>query len=312
MRTTRSIPHWLTFALLLTASRANAQAWTQAPGHTYLKLSYGSATAGEQYGFDGQVKLYADDVYEPAFFDRSVYLYGETGLTESLTVAFVLPYKRVIVRDATYRYDTAALGDLELAARYALTPYLSFLPSSGVAAVNLKVGLPLGYDRNLLPAPGAGQVNLTASLDYGHAFGGWGYGQLGLGYRVRTPWYGLSSAVPCVAGVDRGCTADEQPDLGDEAVLRAEVGVRPWGPLLLQGLSEAVLSLEAPSVGFAVGETMPTRQRYVKVGAGVLVEPVAHLGLSAQAFVTPWGRNTVRSVDLFFGLNTDFDLWSNP
>ena len=64
---------------------ARAQAWTQAPGHVYLKLAYGSATAGEQYSFDGRAKLYADDVYAPAFFDRSVYLYTEAGLLPHLS-----------------------------------------------------------------------------------------------------------------------------------------------------------------------------------------------------------------------------------
>ena len=290
---------------------ARAQAWTQAPGHVYLKLAYGSATAGEQYSFDGRAKLYADDVYAPAFFDRSVYLYTEAGLLPHLTASLALPYKRVIVRDSAFRYAVASLGDLEVGLRQSLVP-LGFVPASGALALNLKASLPTGYARNTVPAPGAGQVDVAASLDYGQGFGGWGYGQVGLGYRVRTPWYGLSTAVPCQPGQDRGCTADEQPDHGDEVVARAELGWRPWRPLLLQATTSAVVSVDAPAVGFAVGQTTPTRQRYLKAGAGVLVEPVAHLGLSAQVQITPWGRNTVKSVDYFFGMSTDFDLGGEP
>ncbi|MEZ4474424.1 MAG: hypothetical protein R3F60_27280 [bacterium] len=301
----------LCLAILGAVSSARAQAWTQAPGHVYVKLAYGAATAGEQYGFDGRAKLYADDVYAPAFYDRSVYLYAEAGLLPALSASVSLPYKRVIVRDSAFRYAAGALGDLELGLRQSLVP-LGFVPASGALAVNLKASLPTGYVRNTVPAPGAGQVDLTGSLDYGQGFGGWGYGQVGLGYRVRTPWYGLSTAVPCQPGQDRGCTADERPDHGDEVVARAELGVRPWGPVLLQGMGSAVMSVAAPTVGFAVGQTTPTHQRYVKAGAGVLVEPVAHLGLSAQVQVTPWGRNTVKSVDFFFGLSTDFDLGGEP
>lgn len=295
--------------MMLVPSGALAQAWTQPPGHVYLKLAYGAATAGEQYGFDGRVKLYADDVYDSAFFDRSFYLYSEIGVVDHFTVVAALPYKRVVVRDSAFRYESASIGDLELAGRLSLKPWLGFLPEAGAAALNLKVSLPTGYDRNLIPAAGAGQVNVTASLDYGQGFLGAFYAQGGVGYRLRTSWYALSQAVPCQPGQDRDCVVDEQPDYADEVLLHAEAGYRPWQPLLLQVLGEMVLSAQAPEVGFAVGETTPTRQRYLKTGAGLIVEPLPHLGFSAHAFVTPWGQNTVRSVDLFFGISTDFNLW---
>ncbi len=295
------------------AGVAHGQAWTQSEGHTYLKVAYGAATASEQYAFDGQLKLYADDVYAPAFFDRSVYLYGEVGLTDRLTLVAAMPYKRVIVRDLGFRYETAALGDLELGARWSLLPWLAWLPESAAAAVNVRATLPTFYTRNLLPAPGRGQVDLAATVDYGQGFGlgflGAAYAQVGAGYRMHTPWYGLSNAAACQPGQDRGCTVDQQSDPGDEIVARAELGARPWSPLLLQGLSEAVVSLRAPSVGFSASEPAPTSQRYLKVGVGVEVTPLPHIALSAQAFATPWGRNTVRSVDLFVGLSTDFSLW---
>ncbi|MGK0358932.1 MAG: hypothetical protein ACI9U2_001226 [Bradymonadia bacterium] len=285
---------------------AVAQAWTQPAGRTYLKLSYGSATAGEQYGFDGQRKLYADDVYAPAFFDRSVYLYGEVGLTPNITFVGALPYKRLTVRDTTFKYAAGGVGDVDAGLRFNLNSLLGWLP--GTVAINTRLTLPTGYVRNSTPAPGMGQVNAAVTLDWGHGFGKV-YAQVGAGYRLRTGWYGLSSAVPCQAGQDRGCVADEQATLGDEYLGSAEVGYSPWRWLLVQALGSAVVSVTAPSVGFTAQETQPTQQRYLKLGAGLRVAPVEAIGISAQVFATPWGRNTIRSVDVFLGLDTTFHAW---
>lgn len=298
----------LTLIGLLWAQQAAAQAWTQPAGGAYVKLAYGASTAAEQYGFDGQRKLYADDVYEPAFWDRSVYLYSELGLTSDLTLVVGVPYKRLVVRDDSFRYDNGGLGDLDLGARWAVAPLRAFLPGGSALAVNARLGLPTGYVRNQTPALGAGNVDATLTLDYGHGWS-WAYAQVGAGYRVRTPFYGLSTATACQPGQSVGCVVDAQPDLGDEWIARAELGARPFGPVLLQALASAVFSREAPVVGFSVGEPSPTRQRYAKVGAGVYVDVWDHLGLSAQGFVTPWGQNTVNSIDLFVGVSTDFPVW---
>ncbi len=276
-----------------------------------MQLSYGTGTARDQYAFDGRRKLYADDVLTPAFFDRSVYYYAELGLTNRLTMGLSVPYKRLVVRDTGFKYAGGAFGDLSLALRYGLEDFLPFLPQGAVLAVNLKGSAPTGYTRNALPAVGDGNVNLAATLDYGMGFfGGAMYSQASAGYRVRTPYYGLSKATPCQPGQDRGCVVDEPLDLGDEFLLRAELGYTPWAPLLFQLIGEAVISAESPAFGFSVDAQKPTHQRYLKTGVGVMVEPVDHLGLSAQAFMTPWGQNTVRSFDLFFGLSTDFSVWN--
>lgn len=297
-----------TLAICALHATANAQAWTQPEGRTYLKLAYGAATAGEQYGFDGQRKLYADDVYAPAFFDRSLYLYGEIGLTRDLTFIGAVPYKRMVIRDATFKYGGGALGDVDAGLRYNLSRVVGFLP--GNFAVNTKLTLPTGYTRNTLPAAGLGQVNAAATLDWGYGFGKV-YMQIGAGYRMRTSYYGLSTAVPCQGGQNRGCVADEQPDLGDEYTGAAEIGYSPWRWLLVQALGSAVISVTPPAVGFTAEQTLPTQQRYLKLGAGLRVAPIDAIGLSGQVFATPWGRNTIRSVDVFLGLDTTFNAWSN-
>lgn len=299
-------PLILLSAVLCLAPEADAQAWAQPEGHTYLKLSYGTGTATDQYAFDGRRKLYADNVWRNAWFDRSVYAYGEVGLTPELTLVGMLPYKRGVVVDEAFSYEYGGLGDLEVGLRW--SPVNAWLPSGSSAAVNSKLSLPTGYARNQVPAPGQGNVDLTTTLDYGHGFNSWLYAQGGVGVRVRTPYYGLSTTMACEAGRDRGCVPAGEVDPGDEWVARAEVGARATSWLLVQLLGDAVWSYAEPSI-YTADTSVPTSRRYLKTGVGLIVEPMDHLGISGTVMATPWGKNTVRSLDVFLGLSTDFQIW---
>ncbi len=147
------------YCFKLLPTQSDGQAWTKEKGKTYVKLSYGSSTASEQYSFDGQTKEYADNVSENAFFDRSLYLYGEMGLTPKLTLVAGIPFKRVIVRDATFRYRTFALGNAVIGARYNLKSLLGVDAGSEAIAANFSLSLPTGYSRNLTPSVGSGQID---------------------------------------------------------------------------------------------------------------------------------------------------------
>lgn len=298
----------LCVALLLTPALAAAQgAWTRPVGDVYAKVAYGSATAADQYTFDGRRKPYADNVEGAAFWDRSVYMYAEGGVAEGLTAIAGLAYKRVFVVDEAFRYERARLGDLRLGVRYDLGHW--WVPPGELAwAVNGWVEAPTGYVRNTIPAPGAGNVDVGLSVDAGKGFGLW-YAQGGLGLRIRTPWYGLSGTIACSPQVHRGCVPAEESDLGDELLARAEVGLTPWSWLIVQGLVEATVSLVEPETGFSVSQPTPTHRRYIKTGGGVMLRPWRFAALEVQAFVTPWGQNAVDSVDLFVGLSSEVGVW---
>lgn len=283
------------------------QAWTQPPGHVYAKVAYGASTAAHQYTFDGRAKPYADDVYGPSFYDRSLYLYSEGGLADGLTGVVSLGYKRLVTRDTTFRYEASALGDVDLGLRWRPDPIMAWIPAGGALAINAKLTLPTGYIRNSIPSPGSGQVNGAISVDYGHGWSGL-YVQGGLGYRLRSGWYGLSRAVECQPGRDRGCAQDPQQDLGDEVYGRFEIGASPVKWLLVQGLADAVISLQAPEVGFSVDQPIPAQQRWLKLGGGLIGLLGDGWGLSAQGLYTFWGNNTVRSLDIFLGVHTEFDV----
>jgi len=285
-----------------------AQAWTLPPGDVYIKLAYGKVTAAEQFTFDGHRVDFIDGLEGDTFRDRSLYLYTEIGLMERLSLVVSMPYKRVFVRDQAFRFRTFAFGTAEVGVRVALLPFFGVAPSRHALAANLTLGLPTGYTRNYAPSADAGQVNVQAMIGYGLSLYPFpGYAQASFGYRLRTAFYGLSGATPCLPGRDVNCIVDVRPDYGNELVYRLEAGLTPLGGALLAG---GIWSVQEPVVGFSALNPLPTRQRYLKVGGGVTIYPFRLLGLpsftafgvAAQYFASPGGRNAIVSRDLFLGV----------
>lgn len=300
----------LVAAVVVTPQEARSQAWTKPPGELYAKLSYGTATASEQYSFDGQAKNYADNVSEDAFFDRSLYLYGELGLTPKLTLIAALPFKRVIVRDATFRYRTFGFGNAQVGVRYKLDSLVGLTSGSDAVAANATLSIPTGYTRNYTPSVGAGQVDAELNLAYGHSFYPFpAYAQAALGYRYRSDIYLFSSGFECVEGVDKNCFADSKPAYSDDLLLGVEAGATIADRVLLQTIARLNWSVTEPTTGFSVSNPIPTKQRFLKLGGGLAVTTIKNLNLSAQMFFTPYGRNTVNSLDLFIGIDYTFDVF---
>lgn len=293
----------------LSVQTAHAGAWTRAPGSVYTKVAYGGATAADQFAFDGRRKPYADNVDGASFFDRSMYLYGEMGLARGVALVVGGSFKRVFTTDEAFRYERTGFGDARLGLTFDVERFFGdFMP--GALALNVWAEGPTGYVRNTIPAPGQGNLDLAATLDWGTSFGRRAYLQVAAGYRVRTSVYSLSRTLPCQPGAQQGCMAPLSPTLGDEALLRAEVGGE-WFPWVFGSIiSEAGVSIDAPRIGFSVTQPVPTHRRVVKLGVGGAFRPRPWLALEAQAFTTPWGQNTIASIDAFIGLSSEFALWS--
>jgi len=298
----------LLFAVIQTGT-ALAQAWPRPQGEAYVKLAYGASTASEQYGFDGTVKQYADNVNDYAFFDRSLYGYAEYGITDNLTAILSVPFKRVIVRDALYRYATYGLGSTQLGARLGLKPILGIddAPLDALSAT-VDLTLPSGYSRNYTPSVGPGQIDAEFMVSYGRSFYPIdAYAQASLGYRYRSSIYGLSTTVPCTEG-GKDCFDDKQPTYGDEMEMAVETGYTFAHRLFTGITARTTWSLQAPTEGFSISNPIPTRQRVVKVGATAAFIPIDGASINAQVFVTPYGRNTVNSVDIFLGVDYKFSV----
>ncbi len=295
--------HLLVFALLLcmVVPEARTQAWPQPKGGAYLKLSRGRSTAARQWDFDGTEKPYSPDVDGNAFFDRSVYLYGEYGLTDHLTLVALIPYKRLSVLDRQFAFTTEGIGSVRLGVRVGLKSFFHVRAPAPAMALNVLVTVPVGYTRNLTPSLGPGQADVEATFSYGASFYPLpAYAQASLGLRLRTGLYALSVAVPC-GPRDTGCVEDGRPAYADEWLFAGEVGFSLGRWVLLQVLGQGVWSNQPPETGFNPVNPIPTRQRFLKGGGGLTFYPLPRLGLSLQGFFTPFGRNTIRSTDWFFG-----------
>ncbi|MEZ4699604.1 MAG: hypothetical protein R2834_04685 [Rhodothermales bacterium] len=298
---------------LLTPVSLHAQAWTTAKGTFYAKLSRSDIRAADQFTFDGRTADFIDGVSGNAFVDQSYYLYTEWGLLNNLTVVLSAPFKQLTVTDQAFRYETSAIGSATVGLRFGLFPLLHIRPSAISMALNLGATVPTGYTRNYTPSVGSGQVDAHALLGLGLSF--WptaAYIQAAGGYRYRSTYYGLSKAVGCTSGTDIFCIRDTQPAYGDEWLFQAEGGIILMsGTFFIQALGQGVWSVDKPVVGFTALNPIPTRQRYIKAGAGFTVYPfkltrvfrLENLGFGVQAFLTPYGRNTIDSQDLFFGID---------
>lgn len=296
------------FAPLLSMP-VRGQAWTQAPGDTYLKVSRQMSTASDQFRQDGTQAPYAAGLDGNGYEDRSAYVYLEHGLTARTSVVVLLPWKDIVVRtphpqassglpgtDRPIERSATGLENLYLGIRRDLNSVFG-LAADGPhrTALNVGVRLPMGYDRESRPTVGAGQADVDIMVHYGASL--WpapAYAQVGAGLRVRSGLYALSSG------------DSDPPDYGNEWLLHAEAGVSVGRWALLQGLFFGTISNQPPDLAFDPENPVPTRQRYVKPGLGVTVYPARWLGLSAQMFSTPWGANTVRSTDWFFGVESRF------
>ena len=281
-------------------------------GEHFFKVTGSSITASDQLTFDGRSIDFSNGVSGDAYIDESLYFYGELGLFKDLTLVLSLPYKRTFVEDLAFRYQTYAMGTGSVCVRVALLPLSGAKPSAFSVALNLGANVPLGYTRNFAPSAGPGQVDFQGSLGLGVSFYPTAaYFQMSAGYRHRTSIYTFSKAVSCNVGNDINCIRDTQPSYGDEYIFSADTGIMFLnGMFFFQAMMNGVWSLEEPFIGFTAINPIPTLQRYIKAGAGFTLYPFrlsrlygwSDFGLSVQYFLTPYGRNTIDSTDLFVGL----------
>ena len=281
------------------------QAWLQPKGHAYVKLSLSDVTASEQYRFDGETKPYADNVEGDAFFDESLYLYGEYGLTDNLTLVALVPYKTIRVLDAAFEYESEGLGSVMIGLRTGIKNAVGLSGNQHALSANFMLTMPTGYTRNFTPSVGPGQVDFQTTINYGLSL--WpfpGYAQIGLGYRYRSALYAFSTATTCQEGRDVNCFDDVEPKFDDELLFSGEAGVNLGRWALVQVLGQGVWSNQAPDAEttFSIRNPIPTRQRFIKLGGGLTVYPLQTLGVGVQVFFTPAGRNTIRSTDVFWGI----------
>lgn len=280
------------------------QAWTQPVGTAYLKVTHGRATVSEQFDVNGKAAPFSATVEGDAFFDRSVYLYGEFGILPGLTAVGMLPVKNISVQQEDQRLQTVGVGDIELRARVDLRPLVGITAEDATAlAFSAGVRLPSGYTRNLSPSVGSGQTDLQLGMALGRGFYPLPvYVQTGIAFVNRLAMFGLSRAIECTSNIDIACGEDVQPNFDNEWIYSFEMGVSVGSRLLIQLLANGTRSVNEPAEQFQSLNPIATRKRFFKLGGGVTVSVSDAVGASVQVFRTTAGRNTLRSTDVFLGI----------
>jgi hypothetical protein len=293
---------------------AHAQAWTRPKGEALFLTSFGWITASEQFTFDGRTTDFIDGLQKNTFSDASFYLHTETGITDDITLVMDLPYKRLFIEDLAFNYSTQAFGDFRLAGRFSLLPIFDLKGTSWAMAIETGLKIPLGYTRNLQPSVGAGQLDWDMKAAVGYSIPAiFSYVQTHAGLRLRTRFFGFSSAKDCNVGQDIDCFEDVQPTFGDELLYYFEYGLNPLpsGAVIAFLKLDGLYSILRPDVGFTATNPIPTRQRFMKLGGGIATYPfrffnlndLRDLGLTVQYFRTVTGLNTIKSQELFISID---------
>ena len=271
---------------------ARAAAWTAPARSIYAKLSYSASSANDQFGFGGLTRPIVDGLTDYPFADRSLYLYAEYGLRDRLTLIGQAPFKRIFVHDRLFRYETTGLGDVGLGARYRLGtrgPWV--LSAAGL------LNLPTGYSHASRPPLGPGAVEAGAGLELGRSFYPRpGYATAALGYTWRS-----SAQVTGVTNADSTATVN----YADQLRYALETGWTIRQRVTLKALVHGVYALRSGGTAFTI-TSIPSSERYFKIGGGAAVRVTPHFDLTADVGTTPFGRNTAKSIDITLGVATSW------
>ncbi|MEL7369074.1 MAG: hypothetical protein AAFN74_09200 [Myxococcota bacterium] len=301
------------------AGAFNASAWTRPKAEVWSLVSFGYVAGRTQFLPDRSEVDFIQGIDDRnTFEDASFYAQLQLGLFNGLTLNTTLPFKRVFIEQQAFFTETQALGDVYFGLRAGIFE-LAGIQSPVAWSVEVGANLPTGYTRNLAPSVGPGNIDVEIKTAFGYGFRpfSWlpAYAQLGVGLRIRTGIFALSSAAICNLTSDIDCVVDTQPDYSEEIIYLGELGVTPLGgSLLLFGKVFGAHSIPTPEVGFTAANPIPERQRYVKAGFGGAVYPaklagfttLERLGVIVQHYWTVDGQNAPRTNDLFVGLEMTY------
>jgi hypothetical protein len=168
----------LALVLSILPSTATAGAWVLQPGDWSTEIRGTFFNADTYRDVDGnRTPLPGGAVQE----QHSMSAWNEFGWKKRASVFFAVPFVSTSLRFADgYQVPTQTVfGDLVAGARYAL--------KAGATAVSLQAvwKAPMGYNRQLPPAPGDGQQDIGGTLALGSAVGGNGFIEIEAGYNYR-------------------------------------------------------------------------------------------------------------------------------
>lgn len=256
----------LAFALalfMLPPSTAAAAAWLLPPGDWASDIRGTFFNAETYYDADGErTRFEQGGVLE----QRALEAWNEFGWKPRIAVFMAMPFVSTTRRfaDDTRLPAQTVLGDMRLGARYAIKGGATALSANAIWKA------PLGYNREIQPAPGLGQQDVTGTLAFGAPVAGRGFVEIEGGYRYRF----------------------EAP--ADQMVARANAGM--WfGRLLVGGRYDGALAAGG-------GDTTADEISEHLVGPVFLYRVDDHIDLSAGSLHTAAGENVTHMNRVYVAL----------
>jgi hypothetical protein len=263
----------LALPISLTPREVRAGAWTQPPGHFYAKLEGASIVTDRAFDPDGEEAPYAVDSLRTrtaTYRNRQVRGYLEYGFLPRLTGTVSLAYHRLEAEERAARYRNSGFSDLRLGAR------LGVSERDPVMAVAAEVKVPSGYDAELFPGLGSGDVDACLLLQAGQSFPG-GYVTAEAGFTLRSG------------------------DLDNELPFSFEIGANPIRRVGLRAVLRGRRSLG--SIEASRGRDLnQVDARNLDAAGTVVVGLTDRLDLEAGLSRTISGRNALAGTEFSLGL----------
>lgn len=219
------IPGAVLFLLLLALS-VNAQSgWTKKKGTFFSKLSYNFYSSDQYFNLSGE-KLETS-----TFRQRGIFLYGEYGLTDKLTLLTSWPAFKANSFETTS--TVYGIGDLALGVKYALlqgkfpvaisfTPEIPLAPSDNYAQNKTN-----SFEQINLPT-GDGEWNFLFNLAASHSFHPVPvYVSAYTTYNKRTSYKGVRFSDQFIAGIEGGINIAKKAWVNTKLAVQKTVGEQP-------------------------------------------------------------------------------------
>lgn len=319
-----SMPRYVLLAavLLILTPEIFAQAWTPDAGKGTIRFDAAFLSADSQVDHLGEVIPYDQRLTETddtPYRARNFVLSADVGLLDNVAVSVAIPLRHVSILDPLdaeiTRRSITDLADMQLGVRMSIAEPVGLTEEHGLT-VGLTLHMPLGYQRNIEPAVGSGQVNVDLVAAYGYRFDPIpAEVQAGLGYRLRTGMYARSVDANCSQNMfdeenaPRCFPNDVEMEYSDEVLGNISARYSPLGRLDLGLLVNMRWSIETPEESGPSTMVRPERtprQRIVHFGADINVLLFEQTSFAIH-WMTPVYSRSVLDLSYFgLGLQTRF------
>lgn len=263
----------LTAAFLIAVPTAQAGPWTKSTGEYYAKLGEGFYSANAFRTASGELITGTD------YFSATTYLYAEYGLLDGLHLQTYIPFLAAQNQFSNQTYSDRGLGDASFALQ--ASPLKLALPT----AFRLEAKIPMySGDRSPntpggVPGRGDAQVDFTAWLSAGGGFSSiplYLYADVGYQYRSQLTF----------SDTPRG-------PFSDGAVYIAQIGYTFFDRATLAITSSGLLALKEDNIS----------KSYITVGPSLFVPITDLIALEADAYITPYSRNSADGWNAGLGIS---------